>query len=213
MVLRALIVEDQLMLQQLLCSMLGSHPRLEVVGSASTAAEAIATCAFLQPDLVILDMALPDGDGLQVAQALHVLQPSARAIILSSFASTVERPSELRSTIVAIIDKNRAFQDLLQEIESLLPSDLDQATEQPLDMNLLTSREQEVFHMIGSGQSSKVIATQLCLSVRTIETHRRNICNKFGLSGSALIHAATLHRHQTFGTPGSQLNAIAASKG
>lgn len=196
MALRALIVEDQLMLQQLLIGMLDRDPRLEVVGSASTAAEAIAACAFLLPDLVILDMALPDGDGLQVAQALRVLQPSARAIILSSFASTLERPPELRSTIVAILDKNRAFQDLLQEIEALLPSDPDQSKDPSLDLNLLTRREQEVLALIGGGQSSKAIATQLCLSVRTVETHRRNICNKFSLSGAALIRAATLLSQQ-----------------
>lgn len=196
MPLRALIVEDQLMLQQLLCSMLDRHSSVEVVGSASTAADAIASCVSLRPDLMILDVALPDGDGLQVASALHVLDPTARVIVLSSFASTVERPPELRSTIVSIIDKNRAFQDLLREIEGLLPSIDEQITDQILDTGLLTRREQEVLAMIGGGQSSKAIAAQLCLSVRTVETHRRNICNKFGLSGAALIHAATLLNQQ-----------------
>lgn len=192
MALRTLIVEDQLMLQQLLIGMLEHHPSLEVVGSAVTAANAIAGCAALRPDLLILDMALPDGDGLQVAQALRVLQPSARVIILSSFASTVERPPELSASIVAILDKNRAFQDLLAEIEALLPAGVDALAEPPLNLSQLTQRELQVFREIGAGHSSKAIAEKLSVSVRTVETHRRSICQKFGMSGSALVHKATL---------------------
>lgn len=192
MALRILIVEDQLILQQLLVGMLERHPRLEVVGSVGTASEAIGACANLLPDLLILDMALPDGDGLQVAQAVHVLRPSARVIILSSFASTVERPPELRTAIVAILDKNRAFQDLLGEIEPLLPIGLDPLPEPSLNIEQLTQRELEVLREIGAGYSSKTIAEHLCVSVRTVETHRRSICQKCGLSGAALVHRATL---------------------
>ncbi|MBD2423083.1 response regulator transcription factor [Cyanobium sp. FACHB-13342] len=192
MALRVLIVEDQLMLQQLLVGMLERHPALEVVGSVGSAAEGITACATLLPDLVILDMALPDGDGLQVAQALHVLRPSARVIVLSSFASTVERPPELSTAIVAILDKNRAFQDLLHEIEPLLPIGLDPLPEPSFNTEQLTQRELEVLQEIGAGHSSKTIAEKLCVSVRTVETHRRSICQKFGLSGAALVHKATL---------------------
>lgn len=193
MALRILIVEDQLMLQQLLMNMLNRLPGLEVVGSAATAAEAIGACAALRPDLMILDVALPDGDGLQVAQALHVLRPSARVIILSSFASTVERPPELRSAIVAILDKNRAFQDLLGEINQLLPTASDDLWEDTtIDINQLTQREREVLLEIGLGRSSKTIAERLSVSVRTVETHRHRISRKLGISGSALVSKATL---------------------
>ncbi|MEB3349503.1 MAG: response regulator [Cyanobacteriota bacterium] len=119
--LRCLVVEDQLLLQELLHEMLERQPGLEMVGRASSAAEAISACAVLRPDLIILDMALPDGDGLSVARALHVLKPEARVIVLSSFASTVEWPQELHHQLTAIVDKARAFQDLIAAIQPLLP--------------------------------------------------------------------------------------------
>lgn len=192
MALRILVVEDQLMLQQLLIGMLDSLQGLEVVGSAATAGEAIAACAALRPDLMILDVALPDGDGLQVAQALHVLRPSARIIILSSFASTVERPLDLRTAIVAILDKNRAFQDLLTEIKLLLPAGLAPLEDKTIDLHQLTQRELEVFREIGVGLSSKTIAEKLGVSVRTVETHRHRLSRKLGISGAALVNKATL---------------------
>lgn len=190
--LRCLVVEDQLMIQQLLMAMLDRHPALQVVGSASSISEAIDACASLRPDLVILDIALPDGDGLGVAQALHGVNPAARVIVLSSFASTVQRPPGLRDQIVAILDKSRAYQDLIQEVEALLsPEQL--AEESPLpDLALLTPREQEILELVGQGCSSRRIAEQLLISQHTVETHRRNICSKLGLSGAALVREATL---------------------
>ena len=122
MPLRTLIVEDQLMFQELLVSMLHSQTQLAEVATASTAAEGIAACASLMPDLLILDIALPDAEGLNVARALQVLKPEAMVIVLSSHASTFLRPPELRETIRAVIDKSRAFDDLLQEIASLTGS-------------------------------------------------------------------------------------------
>lgn len=190
--LRCLVVEDQLMIQQLLMAMLDQHPALQVVGSACSVAEGIAACSELAPDLLILDIALPDGDGLSVARALADLDPAARVIVLSSFASTVERPPELRSQIVAILDKSRAYQDLIREVEALLPDGVPQPSAPPLDLSLLTPREREILELVGRGCSSRHIAERLIISQHTVETHRRNICSKLGLSGAALVRQASL---------------------
>jgi DNA-binding NarL/FixJ family response regulator len=195
MPLRTLIVEDQLMFQELLVSMLRSQTQLAEVATASTAAEGIAACASLMPDLLILDIALPDAEGLNVARALQVLNPEAMVIVLSSHASTFLRPPELRETIRAVIDKSRAFDDLLQEIASLTGS-ASAASEEvapPLEViEQLTQREREVLECMGRGDSNKAIATKLGLSVRTVESHRRNIAAKLGCSGARLIRSATL---------------------
>lgn len=190
--LRCLVVEDQLMIQQLLMAMLGQHPALQVVGSACNVAEGIAACAELAPDLLILDIALPDGDGLGVARALALLNPFARVIVLSSFASTVERPPALRSQIVAILDKSRAYQDLIREVEALLPEGVPQRHGCSLDLALLTPRERQILELVGRGCSSREIAEQLTISPHTVETHRRKICSKLGLSGAALVRQASL---------------------
>ena len=190
--LRCLVVEDQLMIQQLLMAMLQQHPALEVVGSASSVAEGIACCTSLSPDLVILDIALPDGDGLSVAHALADHNPAARVIVLSSFASTVERPTKLRSQIMAVLDKSRAYQDLIREVEALLPAKPDEPTQVTPDLTGLTPREREILELVGNGWSSRRIADLLIISQHTVETHRRNICSKLGLSGAALVRQASL---------------------
>jgi len=189
--LRCLLVEDQLMIQQMLVEMLSRQQALEVVGSAATAAEGIAACAALRPDLLILDLALPDADGLTVARALQVLKPEARVIVLSSFASTLEWPFELRDQLAGIVDKSRAFQDLLEAIAPLLTTALTPPP-MPLDCSGLTARERDVLMQIGRGLTSQAIAAVLGISVRTVETHRHNVCRKLGLSGSALVSKAAV---------------------
>jgi DNA-binding NarL/FixJ family response regulator len=189
------------MIQQLLMAMLDQHPALEVVGSASSVSEGIAACSQLTPDLLILDLALPDGDGLDVARALAGQAPSARVIVLSSFASTVERPPELRFQIVAILDKSRAYQDLIREVEALLPDGSPQRNASALDLASLTPREREILELVGRGCSSRHIAALLVISQHTVETHRRNICGKLGLSGAALVRQASL-LVQASGSPG-----------
>ena len=190
--LRCLLVEDQLMIQQLLAEMLARQPGLVIVGAAATAAEGIAACAQLKPDLLILDLALPDADGLSVARALHVLKPEARVIVLSSFASTIEWPSELRDQLLAILDKSRAFQELLAAIAPLLPTTAPVAVPVAMDCSSLTAREREVLELIGRGLTSQAIADILGIALRTAETHRNNICRKLGLSGAALVSQAAL---------------------
>jgi DNA-binding NarL/FixJ family response regulator len=187
--LRCLVVEDQLMIQQLLVGMLQRHPSLELVASAGSAAEGIAACLEHRPDLMILDLALPDGDGITVARALQVIQPAARVIVLSSFATTAERPPELREQIVAILDKSRAYQELIREVEALRPAE---AGSDACRLELLTPREREILALIGRGCTSRQIGELLHITRRTVETHRHNICSKLSLSGAALIHQATL---------------------
>lgn len=190
--LRCLLVEDELMIQQLLIDLLARQPGLEVVAGVGTAAAGIAACAELRPDLLILDIALPDADGLSVARALHVLKPEARVIVLSSFASTVEWPHELRHQLAAILEKSRAYQDLLQAISALLPPGHTNAEPPPLRVNRLTAREREIFALVGRGLTSQAIAAELTIAVRTVETHRHNICRKLGISGAVLVRQAAL---------------------
>jgi len=189
--MHCLVVEDQLMIQQLLVKQLQRHSGLKLITSASTAAEGIAACLEHRPDLLVLDLALPDGDGLTVARALQVIRPDAQVIVLSSFASTCERPPELREQIVAILDKTRAYQDLIRVVETLLPNEASSSDIDTAMLARLTRREREILTLLGRGCTSRQIAEHLFITLRTVETHRSNICSKLGLSGAALIHQAT----------------------
>ena len=206
--LQTLVVEDQLMFQELLVAMLRGQPGLANITTASTAAAGIDCCSRIRPDLLILDIALPDAEGLTVAKALKVLNPAARVIVLSSHASTFQRPSELRDTICAVIDKARAFDDLLKEISALTGCDPADRPDDALPHNVLTQltqRERQVLERLGRGQSNKAMAHDLDLSVRTVESHRRNIAIKMGCSGARLIRIATLLQQRPLSSGSSQV--------
>lgn len=185
--LRCVVVDDQVMFLQLLVTMLRSQQGLEVVGSAVGAEQGKALCRELRPDVLILDLALPDGSGLAVLEDLHQLRPSARAIILSAEASSFVCPEALRSSIHAIIDKTRAYADLRQEL-ARLRRQLGAGN----DESLLTPRENEILDLVGAGFSNQEIAASLHLSRHTVETHRKRVAAKLGLRGQDLVRYAAL---------------------
>lgn len=201
MALRCVVVEDQVMFLQLLVAMLRTQPNLEVVATAQGVEEAIAVCAEHDPDLLILDLALPDGDGLSVVQALsHSEQPPA-VIVLSGQASSFVCPRELTPLVQAVVDKTRAYADLSTEIQRLLRLTGEQEESAPgaAVLSTLTLRERQVFSLIGKGHTNRAIADLLGLSVRTVETHRKRITVKLGAKGGDLVRLAALDLQMALG--------------
>jgi len=183
--LTCVVVEDQRMFLQMLVVMLRSVPGLEVVATATTATAGIEACLELAPDLLLLDLTLPDQDGLAVALALAGVNPDARLIVLSAAASSFVCDSSLQPMLQAVVDKIDACETLVTEIGELLGERLHKPAG-------LTVREDEVLVLIGQGLSNSQIAERLTLSVHTVGTHRRNISGKLGLRGAELIRHATL---------------------
>jgi len=200
--LTCVVVEDQRMFLQMLVVMLRSLPGLEVVATATTAAEGITACQELVPDLLLLDLTLPDQGGLAVAEALALVNPEARLIVLSADASSFVCPAPLQPMLHAVVDKTRAYGTLSLEIAEIVRQRRAEAglaaglavAEDPLPAasRRLTQREEEIFALIGRGQSNREIAAQLHLSQRTVETHRKNIVAKLGVSGPELVRMAAL---------------------
>jgi DNA-binding NarL/FixJ family response regulator len=183
--LTCVVVEDQRMFLQMLVVMLRSLPGLDVVATATTAEEGIAACRELAPDLLLLDLTLPDQDGLAVAETLATVNPDARLIVLSAAASSFVCDTALQPMLHAVVDKIDACEALTTEIGELLRERHDAPA-------ALTAREEEVLRLIGQGLSNSQIAERLTLSVHTVGTHRRNITGKLGLRGPELIRFATL---------------------
>lgn len=203
MALRCVVVEDQVMFLQLLVAMLRTQPNLEVVATAQGVEQAIALCASQSPDLLILDLALPDGDGIAVMEALIEQPDPPSVIVLSGQASSFVCPRQLTPLLHAVVDKTRAYSDLTTEIQRLLhppveaPEQADAAT--PTGRRPLTVREQEVFNLIGQGLTNRTIASMLGLSLRTVETHRKNITVKMGAKGGELVRMAALDLQMDLG--------------
>ncbi|MFO7628698.1 MAG: response regulator transcription factor [Prochlorococcaceae cyanobacterium] len=184
------MVEDQVIFLQLLVALLRSHTGLDVVATAGTVADGTAACLELSPDLLILDLALPDGEGTAVMSALQGQDPMPRVIVLSGQASSFVCPAQLQPMLHAVIDKTRAYDVLLQEVACLQGGERDGGLKARLQS--LTPRERQIFSLIGQGGSSREIAEALQLSPYTVETHRKKIAAKIGVSGLELVRLASM---------------------
>lgn len=201
MSLRCVIVEDQTMFLQMLHNMLQGIPELKVVATARSEAQGLAAVEHHRPDLLVLDLALPDGSGVEVARRLAGLRPESRTIILSGEASTFVCPSALQSHVHAVLDKTQAFDDLAGELKALLPRARGGSAPgrgAPI-RDLLSAREYEIFVLVGRGLMSKEIGEKLFISPQTVQTHRRKIAEKLGTAGPELVQAALRHYHETLG--------------
>jgi DNA-binding NarL/FixJ family response regulator len=167
--LRCLIVEDQVMFLQLLRSMLEAMPGLQVVATATRLADAIALCSGDDaPDLLILDLALPDGDGLAVAEALAATRPHSKVVVLSGQASSFVCPAALQPLIAGVVDKTSAFGQLTQVLERCLPHSAEP----------LTPRQEEIYGLIGQGLTNKEIAQTLGLVEGTVKNYMSDLMTK-----------------------------------
>ena len=118
--LTCVLVEDEPVLRGLLTEVLQSLPATQMLGSVGTAAEAIALCQEQVPDLLVLDLDLPDGCGLDVAMALAARRQDTQILVLSAEAGGCVCPSALRPLLRGVIDKIHAYEALPAEIDAIL---------------------------------------------------------------------------------------------
>lgn len=205
--LRCVIIEDHRMFLDLVTTMLHAAPGLaiDVVGSAGTVADGIATCDRLKPDVVLLDVGLPDGTGITVAEHLAATRPEARIVVISGQSSTLVCPATVRRSAYAVIHKAEAF-DALQAILASL-SAAKRGTSPPAArparnpspgqrLRLLSQREREILALAGASLTCEEIATKLDLSIHTVHTHRKHIVSKLGVPGRELAAVACRFRDQ-----------------
>jgi two-component system NarL family response regulator len=190
--IRVLLVEDHRMVREALCGVLAQLPDIDVVGEAGDAREALEQAATLAPDVVILDIRLPDLNGVEVAARLRDAGCHAKVVALSAFSDKRFVTAMLRSGASAYVTKNAAGTELVRairavaddqgyfspEIAAALVSEVRDAFDEPPP---LARREREVLRMIAEGLRSPAIAENLHVSLATVEVHRRNIMRKLGL--------------------------------
>ena len=202
---RILLVDDHPMVLAGLRALLAPLPGLEVVATAATAAEAYVAVAAHRPDVVLLDINLPDQSGLDVCRRLVDEHPALKVLALTTLneKSYVTRmmtqgaagyvlknasPDELAEAIARVRAGKKYFSDEVQEL-LLLPEPAVAAVPP------LTRREKEILGFIAQGLTSQSIADRLFLSALTVETHRRNLLAKFEVSNTAaLIRLAAQHQ-------------------
>lgn len=190
--IRVLLVDDHQLVRDGLHSRLGETPGIEVVGEAGTGQEALALAASLQPDLVLLDIGLPDMSGLDVAARLGEVAPGTRALMLSMYDNREYVLSALRAGAAGYVLKDATSKEIIAAIRAVaagasycsasLTTALATGGSEP---PTLTEREREILILVAKGNSNKRIAQQLDVSVRTVETHRLNLRKKLGIETPA----------------------------
>lgn len=194
MTTRVFLIEDHRMVREALCEVLMKDPDIEVVGQAGDAAEGLDRVTALKPDVVVLDIRLPDLNGIEVAARLRDASVGARIVALSAFSDKRFVTAMVRAGAAAYVTKSAAGTELVRaihavaagagyfspEIASALASEVREGSADT-ETAALGRREREVLRLIAEGVRSPGIAAQLHVSVATIEVHRRNIMRKLGL--------------------------------
>jgi two-component system NarL family response regulator len=188
MAVRIAIAEDQRLMRELLAQVLGREADFEVVAQAADGKEAIALARSAAPDVLVLDVGLPDMSGVEVARALRNAQPKLAIVTLSMH----EEPYFVQQMIQAGADgyvvKSAALTELVQAIRAvregrmfLSPAITRHAVAKAAGPARLSEREAQVLALIANGYQSAAIAVKLSISPGTVEAHRRNIMTKLDL--------------------------------
>jgi DNA-binding NarL/FixJ family response regulator len=188
---------------ELLRSMLQTSPQVGVIRIARSVEEACHLIDQVPPDLLILDLGLPDGDGQQVGLHLLKRHTAPRIILLSAQLHDFHCDPSLLPHIHASVDKTSAYKELMQALNTL-SSDFNNSPEGVTiqgRISTLSVRELEVFLLIGQGKSNRDIATVLNVSVSTVESHRKAIAHQLGRSGAELVQLAAVHLYRTQNEP------------
>jgi DNA-binding NarL/FixJ family response regulator len=204
---RILLIEDHRMMREGLRQLISQEPDLQVCCEAADAQQALACIAKGKPDLALLDISLPDKNGLELLKDIRALDPDLPVLAVSMHDENLYAARVLRAGGRGYIMKHEGGEKLMQAIRQVLAGQVyvsgqmsskiledltghrPNAARSPVEK--LTDREFEIFQLIGQGNGTRQIAEKLHVSVKTVEVHRLNIKQKLDLkTATQLIRAA-----------------------
>jgi NarL family two-component system response regulator LiaR len=189
--IRVLIADDHYVVRQGLTALLSPRNSMKVVGEAATGREAVDLARTLQPDVVLMDMIMPELNGPEAIALIKQENPKARILVLTSFGEGKHISAAVQAGALGYLLKDSSPDDLLHAIRSVhrgnlvLPQDLAVKLMQPqpaASVDQLTERETDVLRLLAQGQSNQEIARNLSISDTTVRSHVSNILMKLGVS-------------------------------
>ena len=206
--IRIILAEDHTIVRQGLARLLEDQPNLEIVGQAVNGRMAIEMALELKPDIVIMDIAMPQMNGIEAAKRIRKDLPRTKILILSMYSHEHYIHELLEVGISGYLLKNASGRDIIKAIHAamkdetfLSPSISKKVVDSYLSSRkgssreerykLLSNREREVFQLIAEGHSTREIANTLYVSVSTVKSHRSKIMEKLGIENPVqLVHFA-----------------------
>ena len=190
--IRILIADDHFVVRQGLASLLFPRTDMEVVGEAANGREAVDLARLLQPDVILMDMIMPELDGPEAIALIRQENPTARILVLTSFGDSKQVSAAIAAGALGYLLKDSSPDDLIHAIHSVyqgklvLPQDLALKLVQPRSaaaaIDPLTERETDVLRLLAQGQSNQEIATALTISANTVRSHVSIILMKLKVS-------------------------------
>ncbi|MEE1816724.1 MULTISPECIES: response regulator transcription factor [unclassified Streptomyces] len=213
---RVFLVDDHEVVRRGLRDLIDDEPDLEVVGEAGTADQALARGPALRPDVAVLDVRLPDGDGIAVCRELRSVMPGLACLMLTSFDDEDALIDAVMAGAAGYVLKQIKGSDLVSAVRTVAAgqSMLDPATtarlmrslrdpgaaKHPEDerLTVLSERERAVLELIGEGLTNRQIAQRLYLSEKTVKNHISRLLGKLGVERrvQAAVIAAQVHEHE-----------------
>ena len=192
---RVLLVDDQTLFRSGLARLLGSQPGLQVVGEAGNGADAVRLVEQLEPDVVLMDIRMPDVDGIEATRLITRARPTTRVLILTTFHTDSYVLDALRSGACGYVLKDSAVEAIASSIQAVMTSE--RVISGPIAQRMigmltgetstrdfydgLTARELEVLKMIASGMPNKRIAYKLRISEKTVRNHISHMYEKLDI--------------------------------
>jgi len=202
------MADDHPVFIQGLMTILKQEKNIEVLGQASDGRTALTMVHKYKPDVAILDVQMPEPDGLQLVELLNAEQNPIKIIILTMYKEESIIKKVLDLGVKGYVLKENAIDDIIDSINivynggiylSDTVSEIIRNSEGNLisgPVQVLTPSEKKIMDLIGEGKSSKMIADELFVSIKTIDNHRSNICKKLGITGTAALIKYALSKNR-----------------
>ena len=197
--IRVLVADDHPVVQQGLCTMLELEEDIEVVGRAKDGAEAVAQASECRPDVILLDVQMPNVDGIEALRQIRATQPEARVIVLTTYRNEDYVFPSLQAGASGYMLKDATREELAGAIRSVAAGesllDPDWLRTKPSELPSLTARERDVLRLMADGRNNAEIAQSLFVSENTVKTHVSNILVKLGCRDRAAAVLTAWRRH------------------
>jgi two-component system NarL family response regulator len=198
--IRVLLADDHPSLRAGLASILNAQPDLEVVAEAGSGREALEKATATRPDVMVVDLRMPDGDGIETIQALRKQAPSVQALVLTTYDNEEDVFNALEAGARGYILKDTTSEEIIDAVRKVhsgvryLPSTIASRLADRMIRPSLTPRELDVLRLVSRGRSNKEIGAAMFISEETVKSHMKGLFQKLGVHDRAEAVSIALQR-------------------